>query len=121
MKIKNRLSLITVMILLASCSQPTTDPLPEVDNNTYLEIINYSSTPFWGLYCTDTINNSWGENLLGDLIIASGDTYKVAINPGTVDIRVDTQATYGQGNGAWEQIGVVINDKESFSKALYDS
>ncbi len=73
---------------------PTATPSPEPSptaSTTTLEIVNYSNADILYVYLSPSFSDQWGENLLKDNVIASGESFVLAGIPfGTFDVMAET-------------------------------
>lgn len=95
---------------------------------TTLEIINSSDTDIWRLYLAPHASDQWGDDHLGDTIIAAGERFALTGIPnGTYDILVegdlynDIETQFGvafDGSVAWTVTG---SEGETLSLTLINS
>lgn len=73
---------------------PIVTPFPEAPSTTStatLEIINYSNADIEYVYLSPSFSDEWGDNLLGDAIIAGGESSTLTGIPfGTFDVKAET-------------------------------
>ncbi|MDY7080119.1 MAG: hypothetical protein SXV54_24830 [Chloroflexota bacterium] len=74
-------------------NQPTAvppTPAPTVAPAATLEIINDSGADIWYVYLSPSSSDEWGDDQLGDTVIAAGESFTLTDIPfGTYDVKAD--------------------------------
>jgi len=80
----------TTTPMTAATVAPEMTSVPTPASTTTLEIINGSDTDIWRLYLAPHASGQWGEDHLGDTVIAAGERFTLTGIPnGTYDILVE--------------------------------